>query len=291
MNFAFIGIILLLVHENAFSERVKLCDLTSLTFYKDRLTTSRRLSSVAQLTCTPKLRLLSYSSCYKHEPEYVQCYNRGSNGNHVQWECRADLDKRVKFSMLKVSCEGYDFTDDPYVLAGSCGLEYSLEMKPSNNLSEYYNRDYYKTNKLSNFLTLIIMIIIMCAIYKSCSKNRQGGHDMNDTFAQIIQGTDNNNIINNNNQRNPPVESLYPPPPPPYVFANISANNSITKITETNTTDVRNIHRNNTFDDLLQAPAAASQNTPTLARLSNEETREESPPPSYETAANTTVAK
>jgi hypothetical protein len=27
-----------------------------------------------------------------------------------------------------VLCEGYDYPDDPYILAGSCGLEYTLEL-------------------------------------------------------------------------------------------------------------------------------------------------------------------
>jgi hypothetical protein len=27
-----------------------------------------------------------------------------------------------------VACEGYDYPEDPYILAGSCGLEYTLEL-------------------------------------------------------------------------------------------------------------------------------------------------------------------
>lgn len=127
------------------SQRVKLTDIEILTFFKERFTTGRRLSPVPQvknlklipcfirfivlkiiyffkLQCDSKLRLLSYSNCYKFQPNIVQCYNRGLDGNEVRWECKADLDKRVRFSSLKVSCEGYEFTDDPYVLYGSCGV-------------------------------------------------------------------------------------------------------------------------------------------------------------------------
>jgi hypothetical protein len=53
-------------------------------------------------------------------PEAVQCYNKGSDGIDVNWECKADLDKSVKFDKLRVSCEGYEYPDDPYILAGSC---------------------------------------------------------------------------------------------------------------------------------------------------------------------------
>jgi hypothetical protein len=36
--------------------------------------------------------------------------------------------KDYRLGSVTVACEGYDYPDDPYVLAGSCGLEYSLEL-------------------------------------------------------------------------------------------------------------------------------------------------------------------
>jgi hypothetical protein len=33
----------------------------------------------------------------------------------------------VTFGELKVICEGYDFSTDPYVLAGSCGVTIFIE--------------------------------------------------------------------------------------------------------------------------------------------------------------------
>ncbi len=32
-----------------------------------------------------------------------------------------------------VSCEGYDHPDDPYVLAGSCAVEYTMHYAPGHN--------------------------------------------------------------------------------------------------------------------------------------------------------------
>ena len=32
------------------------------------------------------------------------------------------MDKRFKFGRITVSCEGYDYPDDPYILHGSCGV-------------------------------------------------------------------------------------------------------------------------------------------------------------------------
>jgi hypothetical protein len=42
-------------------------------------------------------------------------------------QCEADLPSRLKLGRVQVSCEGYSHPDDPYILRGSCGLEYTLE--------------------------------------------------------------------------------------------------------------------------------------------------------------------
>lgn len=54
----------------------------------------------------------------------VQCYNRGSDGIDVQWECKTDMDNAYRFGQISVSCEGYAYPDDPYVLKGSCGVSF-----------------------------------------------------------------------------------------------------------------------------------------------------------------------
>lgn len=47
---------------------------------------------------------------------------------HLQWECKTDLDNSYRFGRIEVSCEGYNHPTDAYVLKGSCGLEYTLEL-------------------------------------------------------------------------------------------------------------------------------------------------------------------
>ena len=32
-----------------------------------------------------------------------------------------------RFGNVEVVCEGYDYPDDPFILKGSCGLEYTLD--------------------------------------------------------------------------------------------------------------------------------------------------------------------
>ena len=34
----------------------------------------------------------------------------------------------IRFGKISVTCEGYDHPNDDYVLAGSCGLEYDLDI-------------------------------------------------------------------------------------------------------------------------------------------------------------------
>jgi hypothetical protein len=68
------------------------------------------------------------AGCYAFVPQVVQCVNRGWDGYNVQWECTADMDNRYRFGPITVNCEGYDYPDDPFVLRGSCGLEYTIEL-------------------------------------------------------------------------------------------------------------------------------------------------------------------
>ncbi len=69
------------------------------------------------------------------------------------------------------------------------------------------NRDLYETNKLSNFLTLLIMIVIILAVYKSCAKNRELEPRLDLTYAHVFNGNDQTQLT---------PAGLFPPPPPPY---------------------------------------------------------------------------
>lgn len=40
----------------------------------------------------------------------------------LQWECKTDMDNSYRFGKVEVTCEGYDYPDDPYILRGSCGV-------------------------------------------------------------------------------------------------------------------------------------------------------------------------
>ncbi|KAF9430348.1 Store-operated calcium entry-associated regulatory factor [Podila epigama] len=101
-------------------QKVLLRDVQTITLHQGRMTTGRRTSPVPQLNC------IGGNACGLYEPDVVQCTNTGSNGDDVQWKCQADLPENVRFGQLDVYCEGYKNPDDPFVLKGSCGLEYKL---------------------------------------------------------------------------------------------------------------------------------------------------------------------
>ncbi|KAH8923615.1 DUF1183-domain-containing protein [Atractiella rhizophila] len=112
------------------TRRIPLDNLSALTLYSDRMTTARRGDPIPQLTCEGKY-------CSYFTPDIVQCSNQGSSSpGNVEWKCEADLPESLSFSRIEVSCEGWDSSSDPYVLAGSCGLTYSLKPNPHYKGSE-----------------------------------------------------------------------------------------------------------------------------------------------------------
>ncbi|KAF9908915.1 hypothetical protein EC991_009321 [Linnemannia zychae] len=102
-------------------KKVLLRDVQTLTLHRGRMTTGRRTSPVPQIKC------VGGNACGDFEPEVVQCTNAGFDGDDVQWKCQADLPDNLRFGQLDVYCEGYSHPDDPFVLKGSCGLEYKLQ--------------------------------------------------------------------------------------------------------------------------------------------------------------------
>lgn len=102
---------------------VLLRDIQVLTLYRGRYTTGRRTSPLPQLQCVG-----GSAGCHAFVPEVVQCQNKGWDGVDVQWECKTDMDNDYRFGRVEVSCEGYNHPSDAYVLTGSCGLEYTLEL-------------------------------------------------------------------------------------------------------------------------------------------------------------------
>ncbi|XP_031692556.1 store-operated calcium entry-associated regulatory factor-like [Oncorhynchus kisutch] len=102
---------------------VLLRDVQVLTLYKGKYSRGQNSSAVPQLQCAG-----GSASCGSFISEVVQCKNKGWDRVNAQWECKTDMDSAYKFGRIEVSCEGFSHPDDAYILKGSCGLEYSLEL-------------------------------------------------------------------------------------------------------------------------------------------------------------------
>ena len=96
-----------------------------------------------------------------------------------------------------MSCEGYDYSDDDYVLAGSCGLRYTIDYTKEGYEKQRYsdshnsygwntNQDYYSQNKskytlangFADLITYVAVFLMFYAFYKTCiSPNRYAGED------------------------------------------------------------------------------------------------------------------
>ncbi|KAM7111020.1 store-operated calcium entry-associated regulatory factor [Molossus nigricans] len=169
-----LGLLLLLIAGPALGwndpDRILLRDIKALTLYYDRYTTSRRLDPIPQLKCVG-----GTAGCDSYTPKVIQCQNKGWDGYDVQWECKTDLDIAYKFGKTVVSCEGYESSEDQYVLRGSCGLEYNLdytdiglEKLRASGKNYGFNSFSDKNNSggISGLITIMVFLAIAFGVYK-----------------------------------------------------------------------------------------------------------------------------
>ncbi|KAL7626759.1 hypothetical protein AAE478_003533 [Parahypoxylon ruwenzoriense] len=105
-------------------DAILLSDVQTLTLRGHGAKTShRRVPAIPQLRCVS-----SPGVCRLHAVDVMRCTNQGSgyDAHDVQWSCVAPLPPELKLGSTDVVCEGYSGPDDPYVLKGSCGVEYRL---------------------------------------------------------------------------------------------------------------------------------------------------------------------
>jgi len=178
------------------SESILLENVKALTFSKGQMTTGRRSSPISQLQCVGG----SATSYYDQYPSTVQCVNVGSDGfGNIQWKCEADLDSSVRFGQTTVSCEGFNHPDDPYILKGSCGLEYTLNLTEQGRQSKGYSgghqnhyqhnsQPYYVDNSQKNFnwgnvLMFVILGVIIMGLLKQCNQNAGGTNPSSSSYG------------------------------------------------------------------------------------------------------------
>jgi len=164
-------------------------DIKVITLSAGKQTTARRTHSVPQLKC------VGGSASHRNDlyPSTVQCTNVGSDGTSVQWKCEADLNKQVKFGVTTVSCEGYRDSSDPYVLKGSCGLEYTLDTAGDYSYNKGGSNRYHQQNNyyddsytydksgswFGSLFTFAVIAFIAFGFLKVCCSGASSSYDRN----------------------------------------------------------------------------------------------------------------
>jgi len=151
--------------------QVELAKILSLIFYKDAYTAARRTSALPQLVCVGK-------PCRLFQPDVIRCVNLGGGyGTNVDWKCEADLPDSLRFGKVEVSCEGWSRPGDPYVLKGSCSLEYRIVQVPgslrdgSTDSPIFDPKSYDWPTILFYILWIGVLIIILYSLFRSCFWN------------------------------------------------------------------------------------------------------------------------
>ncbi|GBG26182.1 Store-operated calcium entry-associated regulatory factor [Hondaea fermentalgiana] len=120
------------------------------------MTTGRRSAPVPQLTCVG-------GDC-SFEPDVVQCRNVGTDSyGEVQWACTAQLPNEFDLGTTDVVCEGFNSRDDPFILAGSCGLEYTMHRRGA-TFSSYGAHPYRSARDSDSFLSKIVRFVMMGSV-------------------------------------------------------------------------------------------------------------------------------
>lgn len=135
VTFMLIALVLGVVVVEA-KNAVRLQDVSVLTFTKGEYTEGRRRSGIEQLRC------VGGGAKGQYEPYTAMCKNLGFDGRDVAWKCEADLPAEFTLGKVTVSCEGFDYPEDSYVLKDSCALEYNLEYSEVGKQTGYHPEKY-----------------------------------------------------------------------------------------------------------------------------------------------------
>jgi hypothetical protein len=158
-------------------DAILLSQVKSLTLRANAKTSHRRVAAVPQLTCKGP-------GCAHYKVEVMRCTNQGGgyNDEDIQWSCVADIPVEFKLGSTEVICEGYANRDDPYVLKGSCGVEYRLLLTDAGE--EKYGNSYWGGGKsdgegwtwssvLFVFIFLGVLFWIIYAAYQAVPAARR----------------------------------------------------------------------------------------------------------------------
>merc|ERR1711915_180592 len=99
-------------------EKIKKDDVQVLTLRAGHMTTGRRRPPVPQIRCIGGCGMWGV-----WEPSVVQCRRIGyDDQGQDQWRCESY--SPVRLHDVNITCEGFNYDEDDFILPGSCGLQY-----------------------------------------------------------------------------------------------------------------------------------------------------------------------
>lgn len=148
---------------------VLLSKVSALTVRAGKQTASRRVKPVPQLQCVGPANI-----CKLYAVDVMRCTNEGADydENNIQWSCKASLPEDFKLGATDVSCEGYLSSEDPYVLSGSCGVEYRLLLTDKGE-AKYGSQDPWRSggsedgssNAAESFVGYLFMALFLGVLF------------------------------------------------------------------------------------------------------------------------------
>jgi SOCE-associated regulatory factor of calcium homoeostasis len=119
----------------------------------------------------------------------MRCENAGADydDHNIQWTCKAEIPDDFKLGSTDVRCEGYTGPKDPFVLKGSCGVEYRMVLTAKGEERYRHSRSWSSVgsdgttafNSLlrSLFWLLFIGVVLWIAIglLRGLADNRRNG--------------------------------------------------------------------------------------------------------------------
>lgn len=139
------------------SNAVLLSDIQTLTLRNNRKTSARRVSARDQLSC------IGGTAKGLFAIDVMRCKNSGSEYDtaDVQWTCTASLPPEFRLGSTDVNCEGFDSPDDPYVLKGSCAVDYRLMLTAAGE-ARYGLREEPVSHKPTVVKNLLFYLVVAC---------------------------------------------------------------------------------------------------------------------------------
>ncbi|KAF2152987.1 DUF1183-domain-containing protein [Myriangium duriaei CBS 260.36] len=153
------------------SNAILLSKVRTLTLRQGKQTSHRRVPAIPQLKC------IGGNGRSHYEVDAMRCTNIGGeyDGDDVQWTCTANLPPEFKLGSTEVLCEGYSSSTDPYVLKGSCGVEYRLQLT---ELGEQKYGSFSSMSRGDKAIFVVFVGVLVWMLYDGCfggARNRRQG--------------------------------------------------------------------------------------------------------------------